>query len=1030
MSCNYNTLSFKDRVYLYNDINGIPLMLDATNIEFVEEETLNERYRFNKSVSFTVKGYNNLSLLDGRYYIAIEADDGRVVMVTMEYEAFVTYEYSLNSTTDNTRYTYSVSENKPSDFINGISSSTTIADEACSYSSTDIQLSIILRKNIVIDEITDRAYTYGDFDDVYPLKNTLEVSETLSEDRYTKTVSFQIPYDGRWQYLIGEFKDNTYTAKINSHRPDNLYVGNELGLQPLYTINDNVVTVTFTEISNIPLQRITNEEKTQIVGHQYIKTIYDPCVGDYTAKYLLREKINGNGAGTNEYECYEGYESIFEDIYNITGTFDDDVEYYNPNCKPSLCKIETTIPHAYTVTATTTATYTIKSDCDWHIEDYDGFTITPTSGEADTQYSITITTTYSSSVDKRTFKIVSDDNEYLVTAYMSDTSFIYPTTAYIDCLGGTVQFTYQGCLSVDNSPLEYTKNGNILSVVVPQNTDTTGRTYSIQVSDCNGHTQYLTIQQGNVYEFWAYNDECDYICENGNKYYKEWRYTGTTSSNATITSTYRRGDLIEANCRDCINVIKRWNQTFNVGIVDGEFWYLNLEYESLDNGTTWTMDGGVELREKVENADMSQVNNYTLVWKPTSEWVCQGTAPLPPTPPVPPTPDYSTQYLTIESLEDDNIIYWSSGDSGFTKTISASTDNGSTWTEYTSSTGGTTLATLNNGDKLLLKGENSQYATTISLNVKKCNYFTSAGQFNTYGNIMSLISGDSFVNADTLTATYTFTALFSGATGLVSAENLVLPATTLTNYCYYRMFSDCTSLTTAPELPATTLAEWCYWWMFYGCTSLTVAPQLPATTLARYCYQQMFDGCTNLTTAPALPATTLAENCYNSMFWNCTSLTTAPKLPATTLASMCYNAMFYGCTRLTSAPELPATTLAEWCYASMFRDCTSLTTAPELPATTLANWCYTSMFEGCTSLTTAPVLPATTLADACYYSMFENCTRLNYIKCLATDISANSCTINWVLSIASNGTFAKASSMSSWTRGFSGIPNGWTIINY
>ena len=188
MSCNYNTLSFKDRVYLYNDINGIPLMLDATNIEFVEEETLNERYRFNKSVSFTVKGYNNLSLLDGRYYIAVEADDGRIVMVTMEYEAFVTYEYSLNSTNDSTRYTYSVSENKPSDFINGISSSTTIADEACSYSSTDIQLSIILRKNIVIDEMTDRAYTYGDFDDVYPLKNTLEVSETLSEDRYTKTV--------------------------------------------------------------------------------------------------------------------------------------------------------------------------------------------------------------------------------------------------------------------------------------------------------------------------------------------------------------------------------------------------------------------------------------------------------------------------------------------------------------------------------------------------------------------------------------------------------------------------------------------------------------------------------------------------------------------------------------------------------------------------------------------------------------------------------------------------------------------------
>jgi hypothetical protein len=29
-------------------------------------------------------------------------------------------------------------------------------------------------------------------------------------------------------------------------------------------------------------------------------------------------------------------------------------------------------------------------------------------------------------------------------------------------------------------------------------------------------------------------------------------------------------------------------------------------------------------------------------------------------------------------------------------------------------------------------------------------------------------------------------------------------------YCYYEMFRDCTSLTTAPELPATNLASYCY----------------------------------------------------------------------------------------------------------------------------------------------------------------------------------------------------------------------------
>ena len=34
------------------------------------------------------------------------------------------------------------------------------------------------------------------------------------------------------------------------------------------------------------------------------------------------------------------------------------------------------------------------------------------------------------------------------------------------------------------------------------------------------------------------------------------------------------------------------------------------------------------------------------------------------------------------------------------------------------------------------------------------------------------------------------------------------------------MFSNCTSLTNAPELPATTLETDCYSYMFYGCTKL------------------------------------------------------------------------------------------------------------------------------------------------------------------------------------------------------------------
>ena len=215
---------------------------------------------------------------------------------------------------------------------------------------------------------------------------------------------------------------------------------------------------------------------------------------------------------------------------------------------------------------------------------------------------------------------------------------------------------------------------------------------------------------------------------------------------------------------------------------------------------------------------------------------------------------YSEQYLTIESLEDNNTIYWKASDSSIAKTISASTDNGSTWTAYTSSTGGTTIAILNAGDKLLLKGENEAYLNSYA------NYFKTTGQFEVYGNIMSLVSGDSFENV-TSVAPYAFQALFAGCTGLIFAKNLILPAINLGNSCYEEMFRGCSYLRTAPKLPATTLAMSCYRAMFQSCTSLTTASELPATTLVNSCYMYMFNGCTSLNSITCLATDISASNC-------------------------------------------------------------------------------------------------------------------------------------------------------------------------
>lgn len=124
-------------------------------------------------------------------------------------------------------------------------------------------------------------------------------------------------------------------------------------------------------------------------------------------------------------------------------------------------------------------------------------------------------------------------------------------------------------------------------------------------------------------------------------------------------------------------------------------------------------------------------------------------------------------------------------------------------------------------------------------------------------------------------------------------------------------------------------------------------------------------------------------------------------------------------------------TLVTGCYRAMFSWCTYLIIPPTLPATTLAQYCYWYMFEEC-GITTAPELPAQNLVANCYGSMFTNCRSLNYIKCMAiAGFNTSNCKQTWVNGVASSGVFVKDSgiSVSTWTRGTSGIPTNWLVYD-
>lgn len=220
--------------------------------------------------------------------------------------------------------------------------------------------------------------------------------------------------------------------------------------------------------------------------------------------------------------------------------------------------------------------------------------------------------------------------------------------------------------------------------------------------------------------------------------------------------------------------------------------------------------------------------------------------------PTPPTPTgYSSQYLTTEMMGGGTISLADAGSNVFYY----SKDNGSTWSSLTT---GQTINVVT-GDKVLWKASGLTISSSDGIGTIK-----PSASFRVYGNVMSLEYGDNFSGQTTM-RDYNFLGLFYSATTLMTASNLVLPATTLTQGCYRSMFVGCRYMSAAPELPATTLADYCYYGMFRGCSILlTATPVLSATTLTSSCYDTMFAGCTNLRHITCLATDISATNCTNN----------------------------------------------------------------------------------------------------------------------------------------------------------------------
>lgn len=213
-----------------------------------------------------------------------------------------------------------------------------------------------------------------------------------------------------------------------------------------------------------------------------------------------------------------------------------------------------------------------------------------------------------------------------------------------------------------------------------------------------------------------------------------------------------------------------------------------------------------------------------------------------------PTPiDYSKEYLTFDILTG-GTVNWIVQNATYAKTISYSLDEGNSWTDITSSTGGTSF-NVNAGDRVVFRGNTRGTSQGTSDASNYANFSGSTAYFNLSGNIDSIADATNF-KTGSVSLTSNYKALFR-ATNVVDASNLYLPSPTV-EFQYRFLFRECASLVAIPSMEHfSTRVNYMCMGIFSLCTSLERATGLPSINFAesgdtRYLFAEMFSGCTNL----------------------------------------------------------------------------------------------------------------------------------------------------------------------------------------
>ena len=637
------------------------LTIETTSTSLEETESLDERYEFAHSLTFTVDSYMNYKDLNDLYYVVFKDLDGNHWLLNPQFECKVTHTYTINSKSNSTKFVVSTKSNFP---LLQVKNFTTVTKKACkTYSYCGID-SILLNET-KYSKYADSAVTYTNdgFKEVEFLKDTATFTETFDGTNVSHELQFKIDFDNyksSWHYNLLEFTENTYALVLSTLGGNNVSCGFNHGLQPSFTIagSDTSVNSITIKLSDLHDQGFFISTPSDLPYVPSTATTWSPilseyeCVNETTAKMLLKEKQDEFGNGLGQYICLTGYEDRYSYLGDaLVGEFLQTETFTCGNCAGTDCSLETSIPSLISFNDTSCRYFSVKANSNWTITtDYSGITASPSAGTSNTLYNVSICnlTAPTSALSSHTLTLnyCNTAKTYDVQVVEASPSACFPqgTTYNVSSESQQLTIPTSCCIKSVTSNSIYVQgfsiqNGYVIMQVYRNDTGS-ARTVTLTFTLCDNTTVTAYIVQSSFYSRWVkVSEECDgeQLCDVENM------LSGTSESDISSPTLWMR----YTNCHDsdsCVAETSRWTQTTETTCSNGHMYF--VEYLQVYSGGTWVNEGSTRLGE--ETLDISGICNvYIEHWiVQQGEYLCDDTL------------KYEKKRLYLQTNEDQPQAEW------------------------------------------------------------------------------------------------------------------------------------------------------------------------------------------------------------------------------------------------------------------------------------------------------------------------------------------------------------------------------------